>query len=276
MPEHTATAHAGTALVTGASSGIGKAYADRLGGRGYDLILVARRSEKLRALADDLHARHGVTARPMVADLSDATQLEDVATVVSGDPSITLLVNNAGVSKAAAVADSDWADFEWMTRLNVMALSRLTLAVLPGFKARDRGTIINVGSVSGFASYAGMSFYSGTKAFIQNFTEGLQGEVAGTGVVVQLVAPAGVATEIWEVAGVPLSTLDPATVMSAEDCVDAALRGLDLGELITTPSVEDPNLLADYRASAKALFETSQTGRPASRYAVRRSGEAVS
>lgn len=269
MPEHIATARTETAVVTGASSGIGKAYADRLAGRGYDLILVARRSEKLRTLADDLHARHGVATRYIVADLGDTAQLEEVATAVAGDPSITLLVNNAGVSKAAAVADSDWADLESMARLNIMALSRLTLAVLPGFRTRDRGTIINVGSVSGFASYAGMSFYSGTKAFIQNFTEGLQGEVAGTGVVVQLVAPAGVATEIWEVAGVPLSTLDPATVMSAEDCVDAALRGLDLGELITTPSVDDLRLLADYRASAKVLFEKSQIGRPASRYAIR-------
>lgn len=260
----------GTAVITGASSGIGRVYADRLAGRGYDVMLVARRADKLRSLADDLHARYDVEARAVVADLGDATQLEGVARRIADDGAVTLLVNNAGFSTAGVLADARWADVEAMVRVNVMALARLTLTVLPAFRARDRGTIINVGSVSGFASYAGMTGYSATKAFIHGFTLGLQAEVGGTGVRVQLVAPAGVATEIWDVAGVPLSSLDPAVVMTAEDCVDAALRGLDLGEQITVPSLADRQLLSRYEAAGLALFDTAQTAEPAAHYATAR------
>ena len=256
-----------TAVVTGASSGIGKVYADRLARRGYDLILVARRTDQLGAVAADASRSYGVRATPVVADLADPSDLGRVAALIRDDPSISFHVNNAGLSKAGTVANARWADFETMTRVNIMALSRLTLAVLPGLKARDRGIIVNVGSAAGFLSQPGMAFYGGTKAFILNFTRGLQQEVAGTGVTVQLVAPAAIATEIWDVAGVPLSAIDPAKVMTAEDCVDAALRGLDLGEPTTIPSLDDPDMLARHERAAADLLDVIQTSRPAARYA---------
>ncbi|MEI9987657.1 MAG: SDR family oxidoreductase [Aliidongia sp.] len=257
----------GTAVVTGASAGIGKVYADRLAGRGYDLILVARRGDRLAAVADELRAKHGIAVETVVADLGAAADLDRVASVLAADERITLLVNNAGASTLAPVSQTKRADLDAMNDVNVLALARLTHAVLPGFKARDRGTIINIGSVLGFESLPASSIYSATKGYVLNFTRGLQQELADTGVVVQLVLPAATATDIWELSGVPLSALDPATIMSVENCVDAALAGLDLGETVTMPSVEDAGaLLAQYDAARVALLAASQTGKPASRY----------
>lgn len=260
----------GTAVVTGASAGIGKVYADRLAGRGYDLILVARRGDRLAAVADELRTKHGVAVETLVADLAAAGDLDRVASALAGDQRITLLLNNAGTATMASVLDTKAADLDAMNDVNVLALARLTHAVLPGFKARNRGTIINIGSVLGFESLPISSIYSGTKAYVLYFTRGLQRELAETAIIVQLVAPAATATDIWEIGGVPLSAIDPATVMSVENCVDAALAGLDLGETVTMPSVEDAGaLLAAYDAARVALLAASQTGKPASRYRVR-------
>lgn len=257
----------GTAVVTGASAGIGKIYADRLAGRGYDLILVARRGDRLAAVATELRARYGVAVEPLVADLGVAADLDRVAAVLRDDDRITLLVNNAGTSTLAPMAKTDAAALDAMTAINVAALARLTLAVLPRFTAKDRGTIINIGSVLGFHFLPVSSIYSATKGYVLNFTRGLQQELADTNVRVQLVAPAATATEIWEISGVPLSALEPGTIMTAEDCVDAALAGLDLGEAITMPSAEDAGaLLAAYDTARVALLAGSRTGRPASRY----------
>jgi short-subunit dehydrogenase len=153
-----------------------------------------------------------------------------------------------------------------MTDLNVTALVRLSLAALAGFKARNCGTLINIGSTLGFHSLPGSALYSATKGYVLNFTRGLQDELAATNIVVQLVLPGATATDLWDISGVPLSALDPAHVMSVDDCVDAALVGLDLGEKITMPSLEDNTLLAQYDASRLALFAASQSSRPASRY----------
>jgi uncharacterized protein len=257
----------GTAVVTGASAGIGKTYADRLAGRGYDLLLVARRGDRLAAIADELRSKYGVAVETLAADLSVGADLDRVAGVLAGDDRITLLVNNAGTSTLSATADTTREALDAMNDVNVVALARLTLAVLPRFKARDQGTIINIGSVLGFHFLPVSSIYSGTKGYVLNFTRGLQQELAGTNVRVQLVAPAATATDIWEISGVPLSALNPDSVMTVEDCVDAALAGLDLGEAVTLPSVEDAAaLLAAYDAARVALLGASQTGKPASRY----------
>jgi short-subunit dehydrogenase len=257
----------GTAVVTGASAGIGKTYADRLAGRGYDLLLVARRGDRLAAVAEELRARHGVAVETLAADLSVAADLARVASVLAGDDRITLLVNNAGTATLGTMAAATSDTLGAMNDVNVTALARLTLAVLPRFRARDHGTIINIGSVLGFHFLPVSSIYSATKSYVLNFTRGLQQELAGTNVRVQLVAPATTATDIWEISGVPLSALNPDSVMTVEDCVDAALAGLDLGEAITMPSVEDAAaLLAAYDAARIALLGASQTGKPASRY----------
>lgn len=259
----------GTALVTGASAGIGKTYAQRLAARGLDLILVARRADRLEALAAELRARHGVRVDTLAADLAEPAGLERVARVVEQDERLTMLVNNAGVSTLAPVAATGLPALDAMTAVNVTALVRLSRAAVVAFKARDRGTLVNIGSVLGFHTLPVSAAYSGTKGYVLNFTRGLQDEVAGTGVVVQLVLPAATATDIWELSGVPVSSLDPAQVMSVDDLVDAALAGLDQGERITLPSVEDARLFADFEAARLKLMAAAQNGRPASRYAPR-------
>lgn len=256
----------GTALVTGASSGLGAVYADRLASRGFDLILVARRVERLGVLAKSLAEKYGVAVRAMAADLSAPADLQRVADELAGNPAITMLVNNAGVSTLGAVVDSPREGIAAMDRVNVTALAQLTYAVLPQFKLRNSGTIINIGSVLSFHILPVSTIYSATKGYVMNFTRGLQQELAGTGITVQLVLPASTATEIWELSGVPLAQLDQATIMRAEDCVDAALAGLDQGELVTLPSVEDQALWERFDAARLALFAGAMHGKPASRY----------
>ena len=251
----------GTAVVTGASSGIGRVYAEKLAARGFDLILVARRADRLSALAEQLKAKHGVAIANIVADLSKPEDLERLAQRLEGDSSLTLLVNNAGASVMGAFAEAKAGVIADMLHVNVLALTRLALAVLPGFKQRDHGTLINIGSVLGFYGYPGTSAYSGTKAYVLTFTRGLQAELAGSKVKVQLVAPAGTATEGWD-----STTVDPSIVMSAEECVEASLKGLDMQEPTTLPSVNDLRLLANYETAASALMGASQTGKPADRY----------
>lgn len=257
----------GTALVTGASAGIGKIYAQRLAKRGYDLILVARRANLLKDLATSLTTDFGVEVKTVAADLSLAPDLEAVANLFSSDERITLLVNNAGTSTLGPLAVVKQTEVDAMTGLNINAVVRLSLAALTAFKAKDRGTIINIGSVLGFHTLPISSIYSGTKGFVNNFTRGLQDEVAETNVKVQLVLPAATATDIWELSGVPIAALDPNTVMDAEHMVDAALSGLDQGETITLPSVEDGQLFAEYDAARLKLLMASQTNKSASRYA---------
>ncbi len=251
----------GTAVVTGASSGIGKIYAEKLAERGFDLILVARRAERLSDLAEQIKAKYGVAVTNIAADLSKPDDTERVAQAVETDSSITLLVNNAGTMAMGSFAEAKPSAIADMLHVNVLALTRLALAVLPGFKQRDRGTLINMGSVLGYYGYPGTSAYSGTKAYVLTFTRNLQAELAGTNVKIQLVAPAGTATEGWD-----STTVDSSIVMTAEACVDASLKGLDKQEATTLPSVEDLHLLANYEAAAGALVAASQTGKPATRY----------
>ncbi|WP_086872049.1 SDR family NAD(P)-dependent oxidoreductase [Kosakonia pseudosacchari] len=255
-----------TALITGASSGIGAIYADRLAARGYDLLLVARRGDRLHALADDLQQRHGVKINTLVADLSKAEGIQLVETVLRDDTTINLLVNNAGAANLAPVLSSNADQHEAINTLNTTALMRLTLAVLPRFVENNQGTIINIASVVAFHARAGSAVYSATKAWVLNFTRGLQEEFAGSNVRIQAVLPAATATEIWGHSGITLDALPEGSVMTSEDLVDAALAGLDHGELITVPPVEDLQLWDNWEAARLALFSASRNGKPASRY----------
>jgi short-subunit dehydrogenase len=256
----------GTAVVTGASSGLGKAFAEKLAKKGYDLKLVARREERLIELAENLRAKYGVTVTNYVADLSLAADLEKVATAIQNDSNITLLINNAGTSTLAPSTKTSVAKQKEMVDVNITALMLLTNAVLPGFIARNQGTLINIGSVLGAFTLPISSIYSGTKGFVVQYTRGLQEEVKGTNIKVQLVNPSVTATEIWEVGGVPLSNFEKANIMSTEDCVDAALAGLESGELATFPSVNNLELIDAYEDARIKLFTGSQTGKPAERY----------
>lgn len=255
-----------TALITGTSSGIGAIYADRLAARGYDLLLVARRGDRLHALANDLQHRHGVKISTLVADLSTAEGIQQVETVLRDDTTISLLVNNAGAANLAPILSSSADQHEAINTLNTTALMRLTLAVLPRFVENDQGTIINIASVVAFHARAGSAVYSATKAWVLNFTRGLQEEFAGSNIRIQAVLPAATATEIWGHSGITLDALPEGSVMTSEDLVDAALAGLDQGELVTVPPVEDLQLWDNWEAARLALFSASRNGKPASRY----------
>jgi len=256
------------AVITGASSGLGAIYADRLAKRGYDLKLVARRGARLAALAQKLHNEYGVTVESIVADLGNPSDLERVANSIETDHRITMLINNAGTNTIAPFSLTSVDDSAAMIDVNITAVVRLTQAVLSRFNAEDRGTIVNISSVLGFRSLPNFSVYSGTKGFVLNFTQALQQEFVNTNVRIQLVLPATTSTEIWDLGGVPLATINPALVMSAENCVDAALAGLDRGELITLPSVEDLCFWNEFDTSGQRLFKASGSGTPASRYEV--------
>jgi hypothetical protein len=254
------------AVVTGASAGIGAVYADRLAARGYDLILVARRTDRLKALSTRLAAAHGTKVDVVEADLTNDADITRVEKVIQANPAISLLVNNAGNSTLAPVAKTSEKDAAAMVALNITALTRLTHAILPAFIARNEGAIINIASVLAFHSLAISAIYSGTKGYVMNFSRGLQQELAETNVRVQLVLPASTATELWDLSGVPLASLNQASVMSAEDLVDAALAGFDMGEDITLPPVADATLWDKFDAARAALFGATQTSQPAPRY----------
>ena len=256
------------AVVTGASAGIGAVYADRLAARGYDLVLVARRADRLEALSTRLIAAHGTKVEIVEADLTKEADVARVEQVVKGNAAISLLVNNAGNSTLAPLATTTEADAAAMIALNITALTRLTHAILPAFLARNAGAIINVASVLSFHSLPISAIYSGTKGYVLNFSRGLQKELAETNVRLQLVLPASTATELWDLSGVPLASLNQASVMSAENLVDAALAGFDMGEAITLPSVADAGLWEKFDEARSNLFAATQTGQPAPRYGI--------
>ena len=263
-------ANLGTALITGASSGIGAVYADRLARRGYDLILVARNSDRLATLAGRLSKETGRSIETLTADLNDRASLARVEETLRGDDNITMLVNNAGVGANAPLLQSDVDKMSEMIALNVNALTRLTYAVAPRFVARGKGTIVNIASIVAVAPDVLNGVYGGSKAFVLAFSQSLHHELSDKGVRVQAVLPGATATEFWGIAGTPIEYLPKEIVMSAEDMVDAALAGLDLGELATIPSLPD---YADWQAfdtARKALGPSLSRAEPASRFGVAR------
>ena len=256
----------GTALVTGASSGIGAVYADRLAKRGYDLILVARSEEKLKSLAARLTSETGRSVKPIAADLGDKAALKKVVAALRDDKSITMLVNNAGTAALTTILNSNVDQMEAMIALNVTALTRLTYAAAPAFVARGGGTIINIGSVVGVVPERLNGVYGGSKAYVLALTQSLQHELAEKGVRVQAVLPAATATDIWEKGGLHHSKLPAGTVMSTEDMVDAALVGLDQGEVVTIPPLQDEDDWTRFEAARLALAPKFANSAPAPRY----------
>lgn len=256
------------ALITGASSGIGAVYADRLAARGYDLILVARRADRLEALCAQISKAHGVKAEPIVADLTQVQDVARIETILSTHRDVQVLVNNAGVARLAPAAQTSVNDALTQIALNITALTRLTQAAVPAFVARNQGLIINIASALAVHSLPISAIYSGTKAYVLQYSRGLQQELAATGVKVHLVLPAATATELWDLSGVPLAALNKETLMTTEHMVDAALAGLDQGETITWPSVADASLWDKYEAARSELFAGTQAGKPAPRYRI--------
>jgi hypothetical protein len=256
----------GTVLITGASRGIGAAYADRLAKRGYDLILVARNAERLAALGADLARTTGRQVTVLPANLGEAADLARVEARLRRDSSIRMLVNNAGVASVAKLVDADVGEMERMIDLNITALTRLTYAVAPAFVARGAGTIINIASVVALTPEALNGVYGASKAYVLAFSHSLHHELAGKGVRVQAVLPGATATDIWETAGRSWRELPPQIVMSVEDMVDAALAGLDQGERVTLPALQDPEGWNRLEAARGALAGKLSGSHPAPRY----------
>ena len=257
----------GTALITGASSGIGAVYADRLAKRGYDLILVARNEQKLEEVAKLLKPT-GRRIETIVADLTKAIDVERIAQRLRNDDSITALVNNAGMGSARKLLDEKIDDLESMIYLNVTALTRLALAAMPGFVARKNGLLINIASIVALVPERLNGTYSGTKAYVVNFTQALKSEVEGMGITVQAVLPGATATPFWEKSGRPIEQLPPRIVMTAEDMVDASLAGLDQHESITIPALPDIRDWESFETARKALSPNLSHQKPAARYGI--------
>jgi len=258
--------HKGTALVTGASSGIGAIYAHRLAKRGYDLILVARNAERLSELATKLTRETGRTVETVPADLGNKADLARVEAVLKNDRSITLLVNNAGVGGTAPLLASDVDKMQAMVDLNVTALMRLTYAAVPGFTARGGGAIINIASIVAIAPEVLNGVYGASKAFVLAFSQSLKHELADKNIRIQAVLPGATATEFWGIAGTPVEHLPTEIVMQAEDMVDASLAGFDQGEFATIPALEDSGLLKAYEDARQALMPNLSRSAPAARY----------
>ena len=258
----------GTALITGASTGIGSIYADRLAQRGYDLILVARDQQRLVNLAQEITAKTGRKAEVLAADLTAKADLKHIEERLRSDSSLTALVNNAGFGGVAKLIDSNIDEMDNMIQLNVTALTRLTSAVLPGFLQRSKGLIINVASVVALSPELLNGVYSGTKAFVLNLTQSLHNEVKDKGIQVQAVLPGATRTEFWNRAELPVHNLPDEIVMTAEEMVDASLAALDQGELVTIPALPDLADWEKFEAARKALGPNLRHKHSATRYGV--------
>lgn len=242
----------GTALITGASTGIGATYARKLAAAGHDLILVARDAQRLAALASEISAAHGVKAEVLKADLTNRAELAVVEQRLKDDAAISVLVNNAGMAVAGTFLEVDIDKVETMVSLNVVSVLRLAHAAARAFAARKAGTIINLASVLALAPEMFSGPYSGTKAFVLNLTISLQRELADKGVTVQAVLPGATRTEIWERGGTDINSLPAEMLMEVDEMVEAALTGLELGEAITIPPLPD---FAEFEAATAARLK---------------------
>jgi len=256
----------GTALVTGASSGIGAVYAERLAARGFDLLLVARDQERLESAASKLRDAHGVQVEVLKADLTKKDDVIKLEQRLRSDSSITLLVNNAGVASNGLLANADPDELEKLIQLNVTTLTRLASAAAAAFTSAGRGTIINIASVVALFPERFNATYSASKAYVLSLSQTLNAELEGTGVKVQAVLPGVTRTEIWERSGLDATNIPAEMVMEAGEMVDAALSGLDQGELVTIPSLPDAGEWQAFVAARHVMAPNLSHSSAASRY----------
>jgi short-subunit dehydrogenase len=241
------------AIVTGASAGIGAAFAERLARDAYDLVLVARRRERLDELADKLSRTHGRRVDVLPADLTAGEGVRLVEARIAAESALELLVNNAGFGTVGAFADLDRDGEEDEVRLNVVALQRLTHAAVHAMKPRGHGSVINVSSLAGFQPAPFNATYAATKAFVNAFTQGVAEELRGSGVRLQLLCPGFTRTEFQEVAGFHGQDVPGFAWMTADAVVAASVEGLRKGELIVIPGAGNKVIGALYRAVPAAL-----------------------
>ena len=254
------------ALITGASAGIGRTYAQKLAGRGYDLVLVARDVARLEALARGL--KQGGAACEIIA--ADLTQSQDVARVeekLESDPAISFFLNNAGIATVEKNLQTKVGTIERLVAINVTAATRLCLAAGRAFTARKSGTIVNMASAVSVNPERFNAVYSGSKTFLLALSQALTKDLTEAGVTIQTVLPGAVRTEIWERAGTDVSTRLPAErIMDVDEMVEAALKGLELGERITIPSLPDAQQLVDAETARLKLGPNLSWAHPAERY----------
>ena len=256
----------GTALVTGASSGIGAIYADRLAHRGYNLILVARDTARMETLAARLRAETGRAVEVLAADLSVPANLATVQHRLASDAAITVLINNAGISLNGGLLENGPAELAQLIAINITAPTLLANAAGKAFAQRGAGTIVNIASVLALAPELLDGVYSGSKAYLLNLSIGLAAQLGKAGVHVQAVLPGATRTEIWERSGKDPDKLLPGMVMDPGELVDAALAGLDKGETITIPPLADEALWATYERARLALAPHLSRREVADRY----------
>lgn len=253
-----------TVLVTGASSGIGAAYADRFARRGHDLVLVARNGDRMREAAAKLRAETGVAIDVLPADLTVAAELEQVEARLRDDPRIGVLVNNAGAVLPGGFLDADIAAQDWLIRLNVTAPTRLARAVAPRFVAEGAGAIVNIASVLALAPEIMPGIYAATKSYMLTLSQSLQTELGPRGLYVQAVLPATTRTEIWKRSGRSAEAI--AGMMDVWELVDAALIGFDRGEAVTIPPLPEIAQWNEFATARMAMLPNFRQEHPAARY----------
>ncbi|MBU9831183.1 SDR family oxidoreductase [Rahnella sp. FC061912-K] len=251
-------------LITGASTGIGSVYAERFARRGHNLVLVARDKEKLDTLAVRLRQEHGVAVDILPADLTQPDALAAVETRLRDDAQIGILINNAGIAQSGGFAEQTSESIERLIALNITALTRLANAATPRFVQAGEGAIVNISSVVGLAPEFMMSVYGATKAYVLFLSQGLDLELSSHGVYVQAVLPAGTYTEIWERAGIDVTTSPK--MMQVDDLVDAALVGFDRREKVTIPPLQNAAHWDALDGARQALISDIKQDEPAARY----------
>jgi short-subunit dehydrogenase len=247
---------AGTALITGASSGIGLELAKLFARDGYDLVLVARRREKLESLGEDLGKRHGIRFRAIAADLADpAAPAEIVRQLAAASVAVDVLVNNAGFGELGPFANTDLETERRMIQVNITALTDLTKLLLAGMLERRRGRILNVASTAGFAPGPLMAVYYATKAYVISLSEALAEELRGSGVSVTVLCPGPTLTEFQAVAHMESTRLFrlPGVVMDAVSVARAGYAGLMRGKRMVVPGLLNRALPLVIRLSPRAM-----------------------
>ena len=256
----------GTAVVTGASSGIGASFASRLAQDGHDLLIVARRADRLAALAARLREDTGVHVETLVADLSDPQDVGRLETRLAEIP-LSVMINNAGVGALGPTSKVSADAQDALLRINVIALTRLSLAAIDRFKAAGRGTLINIASVMALLPSAGGGAYSGSKAYVLNFTRSLRLELSGSGISVHVVMPGPVRTEFFSSQGLSDAVFPDSAYVSADDLADAVMAGVQQGEEVVTPTLSSANIWLEFEAARGAYMREVMSGRIAARYA---------
>ena len=227
-----------TALVTGASSGIGAVIARELAARGHSVTLVARREERLRSLASEIESEHGVTATALACDLAAQESRNGLESEIRGlGRRVEVLVNNAGFGSRGQFVSNDPGRMRDMVRLNVEAVVDMTSRFLPSMAGRGRGAVVNVASLAAFQPLPGSAIYAATKSFVLSFSEAIHTELRGSGVTVTAVCPGPVKTEFVQAAGMAGVEHDTPDLiwMSAEEVGRQAVTGTEQGKRVVVP-----------------------------------------